>query len=150
MCPDTPSMRAIQFSKRVKGIGRLALWANAFAAFAVLLFDFQSGGHGEMGSFYHHYLIRIVLFTGWGIATGVGLMQAWRWARISALIFSGLLAAGGILGFVALLRAPAEGTYSWQVLLARVAIGSFAVVPIAVGTRWLIFFRRPEVKAYFQ
>lgn len=150
MCPDTPSIRAIQFSKRVKGIGLLAVWANAFPAFAVLLFDFQSGGHGEMGSFYRHYLIRILLFTGWGIATGIGLVRAWRWARFSALIFSGFLAAGGGVALVAFLRLPGSWFFDWKILLARLAIGSFTVIPIVVGTRWLILFRRPEVKAYFQ
>ena len=76
-------------------------------------------------------------------------MRAWRWARISTLIFSGLLAAFGIVGLVALLRMPA-GNISGGMVLASIILPTLLfVIPIVIGYRWLVFFSRTEVKAYF-
>jgi hypothetical protein len=140
---------AINCSEKIRVIGRLAFGVNAFMMFAVLLFDYQSGGHGEMGSFYRANMVWILLFSGWGVATGIGLLRAWRWARISTLIFSGLLAAGGLLAIVALLRAPAGDVFDWTVMISRVAVGLVILIPITVGIWWLVFFSRKDVKAYF-
>jgi hypothetical protein len=84
-------------SGRVRSVGWLAVIGNSFAALGLLMFDYQSGGHGEMGSFYHSNMIWFLGFEAWGFGTGIGLLRAWRWARISTLIFSGLLAAFGNL-----------------------------------------------------
>ena len=104
--------KTADYSAKIKETGRLAIGVNAFVAFAVLLFDYRSGGHGEMGSFYRANMVRILLFTSWGLATGVGLLRAWRWARISTLIFSGLLAALGVLAVVAFLREQGSDNYT--------------------------------------
>ena len=85
----------VDCSGRVRSIGWLAVVGNAFAALGLLMFEYQSGGHGEMGSFYHSYMIGFLGLAAWGVGTGTGLLRAWRWARISTLIFSGLLAAFG-------------------------------------------------------
>ena len=142
-------MTGTECSDKIRVIGRLAVGINAFMMFGVLLFDFQSGGHGEMGSFYHANLPWILLFSGWGVATGLGLLQAWRWARISALTFWGLLAAAGLLGFVALLRVPGGGAFDWEVLISRAVLGLVTLIPIASGVWWLVFFNRKDVKTYF-
>lgn len=137
-------------SPRVKLAGRFAIAGNGVAALSILLFDYQSGGHGEMGSFYHSILLWIFLFAGWGVATGIGLLQAWRWARISALIFSALLALGGILGVVAFLGMPAGGLSGGAVLIFRVVSSLLGLIPVAIGLWWLVFFNRKDVKEYFQ
>lgn len=103
-----------------------------------------------MGSFYHDNMVWTLLFACWGLATGIGLLRAWRWARISTLIFSGLLAAFGILGIVAFLLTPGEGVSGWTLMILSTASTLLFVIPIAVGLRWLLFFTRKEVKAYFQ
>jgi hypothetical protein len=77
-------------------------------------------------------------------------LRAWRWARISTLIFSGLLAALGILAVVALLRTPAGDVSGWQLLMLRAVAALFFLSPAALGTWWLVFFNRKQVKAYFQ
>jgi len=147
---DPPITVTVDCSAKVKVTGRLAIAANAFAAFAVLLFDYQSGGHGEMGSFYRANMVSILLFSGWGLATGIGLLRAWRWARISILIFSGLLAALGILAVVALLRMPAGDVSGWTLAILRTISTLLSLLPTALGAWWLVFFSRKEVKAYFQ
>jgi hypothetical protein len=71
-----------------------------------------------------------------------------RWARISTLIFSGLLAVFGILGMVAFLRMPAGNISGGMVLAGRILPTLLFVIPIVIGYRWLVFFSRTEVKAY--
>jgi hypothetical protein len=139
----------VDFSGKVKATGLLSVAGNAFAVFGILMVDFQSGGHGEMGSFYYHNTLWILLFGGWGLATGIGLLRAWRWARISTLIFSGLLAAFGILGVGAFLRMPG-GSISNGDMILRIVLTLLFLIPIALGLWWLVFFTRKDVKAYFQ
>jgi len=134
---------------RVKSVGWLAVVGNSFTALGLLMFDYQSGGHGEMGSFYHSNMIWFLSFAAWGCATGIGLLRAWRWARISTLIFSGLLAAFGIVGMVALLRMPAGNISGDMVLVSMVLPALLFLIPIVIGYRWLVLFSRTEVKAYF-
>lgn len=102
-----------------------------------------------MGSFYHAIGGWILLFAGWGLATGIGLLRAWRWARFSTLVFSGLLAAFGILAVVAFLRnflMHGNGVSGWELMIWTLLF----LVPVALGVRWLIFFTRKDVRAYFQ
>ena len=105
---------------------------------------------GEIGRFYHDTMGWTFLFCGWGLATGIGLLRAWRWARVSTLIFSGRLGAIGILGIVGFLLMPAGDDSGWTLILLRTATTLLFLIPIVVGLRWLFFFTRKEVKAYFQ
>jgi hypothetical protein len=135
----------VDCSEKIKLTGHLAVACNAFAAFGILVFDFQSGGHGEMGSFYHSIIGWVLLFAGWGVATGIGLLRAWRWARISTLIFSGLLAAAfSILGVMIFLHSLRDGLSAGDLTIL------LFLIPIAIGVWWLVFFTRKDVKAYFQ
>ena len=136
-------------SGKVRSVGWLAVVGNPFAVLGLLMFDYQSGGHGEMGSFYHSNMIWFLVFAAWGFGTGIGLLRAWRWARISTLIFSGCLAAFGILGVVAFLRMPAGNISGGMALAVRILPTLLFVIPIVIGYRWLVFFSRAEVKAYF-
>jgi len=77
-------------------------------------------------------------------------LRAWRWARISTLIFSGLLAASGILAVVAFLRTSGSDLSGWQLMLSRAVVILLFLSPTAVGTLLLVLFTRKEVKAYFQ
>jgi len=140
----------VDYFGKVRRTGHLAIISNAFAVFAIYSVEYQSGGHGEIGRFYHDTMVWAFLFSGWGLTTGIGLLRAWRWARVSALIFSGLLAALGILGVVIFLLMPGGGVSGGTLILLRTASTLLFLIPIAVGLRWLFFFRRNEVKAYFQ
>jgi len=100
-----------------------------------------------MGRFYHDNMVWTLSFSGWGLATGIGLLRALRWACISTLIFSGLLA---VLGIVVFLLMPGGDVSGWTLILLRTASTLLFLIPIAVGLRWLFFFSRKEVKAYFQ
>lgn len=135
---------------KVKVTGLLAVAGNAFAVFGIFVMEYQLGGQGEMGSFYHNNMVWTLLLAGWGLATGIGLLRAWRWARISTLIFSGLLAAFGVLGVVAFLSMPGGSISGVKLMIFRTASTLLFFIPIAAGLRWLVFFTRKDVKAYFQ
>ena len=135
---------------KVQATGLVTAAVNGFVMFAILLFEYQSGGHGEMGRFYHDNLVWTLLVTGRGLATGIVLLRAWRWARISTLIFSALLAAFGVLAVFAFLRATVSSLSDWKLMIARTAFAPLFLVPIAAGLWWLVFFTRKEVKAYFK
>lgn len=146
-------MPTVRCSAIVEAVGWLAIGGNASAALGLLLFDYQSGGHGEMGSFYHANMPWFLGFAAWGSATGIGLVRVWRWARISTLIFSGLLTAFGILGvvaFLSMLPGTPTGNLSPSILLAARIVPAFSfMVPTAIGCLCLFFFSRKEVKTYF-
>ena len=137
-------------SARVRNTGRLAVIGSGCIAFGILLFDFQSGGHGEMGSFYHRNLIWVLCFAGCGVATGIGLLRAWPWARISMLILSGLLVASGTLAVVGFLRMPAGNVSGAMLVMSWVSLIVVPLIPIVIGVRWLVFFSRKEVRAHFR
>ena len=140
----------VDYFGKVRRTGYLAIIGNAFAVFAIYSFQYQSGGHGEIGRSYHDTMIWTFLFSGWGLATGIGLLRAWRWARVSTLIFSGLLIPIGILGIVGFLLMPAGDVSGWTLIILRTSSTFVFLIPIAVGLRWLFFFTRKEVKACFQ
>ncbi len=148
MRPTLPMSNPID--GRVKVTGVLAIMCNAFAVFGILAIEFQSGEHGEMARFYHDTMSWTLPIAGWGIATGIGLLRAWRWARISTLIFSGLLAAFGVLGAVASLRAPGGvGTTRGELIILKTVLTLLSLIPTAAGLALLVFFTRNDVRAYF-
>ena len=142
-------MSPVDCSGKVRSIGWLAVIVNAFAALGLLMEDYQSGGHGEMGSFYRGNMIWFLCFAAWGLVTGIGLLRAWRWARFSTLTFSGLLAAFCLVAEVGFLRMPAGNVSGGTLLASRILSTLFFLIPIVIAYRWLVFFSRKEVKTYF-
>ena len=103
-----------------------------------------------MANFYADSMVWTFPVAGWGLATGIGLLRAWRWARISTLIFSAPLAAFGVLETVASLRMPGDvDTPRWELIMFKTGLTLLDLIPIAAGIAWLVFFTRKDVKAYF-
>jgi hypothetical protein len=149
MGPTLPTNSTIDGKVKVTGI--LAITCNAFFVFGFFALEFRSGGHGEMANFFANSMVWTFPFAGWGIVTGIGLLRVWRWARISTLIFSGLLAAFGIAETVAsLLMAGDVDTPRWELIMFKTFLILLDLIPIAAGIAWLVFFTRKDVKAYFQ
>jgi hypothetical protein len=148
MRPNLPTN--ITIDGRVKVTGILAIACNAFFVFGILALEFQSGGHGEMANFFANSMVWTFPFAGWGIVTGIGLLRVWRWARISTLIFSGLLAAFGIAETVASLHMHGDvDSPRWELIMFKIFLMLLDLIPIAAGVAWLVFFTRKDVKAYF-
>ncbi len=66
------------------------------------------------------------------------------------MIFSGLLAALGILEVVVWLLMPGGGISGGKLMIFRTATTLLFIIPTAVGLWWLVFFTRKDLKAYFQ
>ena len=98
------------------------------------------------------FMIALSLF---GIATGIGLVYLRKWARISILIWGGLLVFFGGIGIpIAYLtsfsptpNAPALPAESMQAVrwILLVIYG----MPLLIGVCWLILFNRKSVKTQF-
>jgi hypothetical protein len=149
MGPNLPTNSTIDGKVKVTGI--VAITCNALFVFGFFAFEFQSRGHGEMANFFANSMVWTFPFAGWGIVTGIGLLRVWRWARISTLIFSGLLAAFGVAEAVASLLMPGDvDTPRWELIMFKTFLILLDLIPIAAGIAWLVFFTRKDVKAYFQ
>jgi hypothetical protein len=137
-------------SKKIRDIGRQAIGANVVILLMTLLTLEQVGipAIGEIGHFVHDATFVVIPFTIWGLATGIGLVQAWRWARISMLIFGGLLALFLSIPAGALLLMPGRGI-GWQESLSLRIVGFVLLFPPVLTAQWHLYFLRNDVRAYF-
>lgn len=136
-------------SQRVRNIGRVVIVVSALTMIGGCL-QVGNPAIGEMGPSMHASAIAFVCCGAWGIGTGIGLLRAWRWARISMLVFSSLLAALGMLCVVAFLFMPNGDMSGWSLILLKMFCFSFVLIPTGLGALWLIYFTRSNVKAHFQ
>jgi hypothetical protein len=101
-------------------------------------------------------IIAIVFFIGpamWGIASAIGLFRLRRWARISTLIFAGILIFFGIVSplfVLAMPTLPTPGIDPTVMAGVKIAISGFYLLLAAVGGWWMIYLTRPRVIAQFQ
>jgi hypothetical protein len=89
-----------------------------------------------------------------GIVTSIGLFRLRNWARISILIFSGLLAFMAVCSILGTLFIPfpasaGSGANPAIVTGVKVVLASFWTVLAAICIWWLVLFTRVGVKAQF-
>ncbi len=89
-----------------------------------------------------------------GIFTGVGVLRLKSWARISALVWSGITAAicGFGLAFLTFIPLPTPASSPTPVSImafVRVTTGLFYAVPLGIAIWWLILFNRNGIAAQF-
>ena len=130
----------------------LVLLFACFMAFAALFVPSQPA----QPPFVRHVLVGLVAvyfaFAIWGIASGVGLLLLKKWARISILVFSGILVLCTLpaLVFVPFLPMPQTADSPGEFVLAfKIGMTLFYGVFAAVGGGWLYFFNRQTVKKQF-
>lgn len=94
--------------------------------------------------------IVFIVAGAWGMATGIGILRRWRWARISVLIFAGLIAYEGanfapVLAFIRTpVRRGALPLEEPRLLLFCIGIGV-----AAVGIWWIALFSGKRSKEFF-
>ena len=90
---------------------------------------------------------------GFLIWSGVGVIRLRKWARISLLVFSGMMLFFGIIGiFVisfAFLLAPLPGPAGAKAVILAALVLIYGI-PIALAVWWMIFLTRPGVVAQFE
>ncbi|HEX8765911.1 MAG TPA: hypothetical protein VF740_12160, partial [Candidatus Acidoferrum sp.] len=109
----------------------------------------------DIGSILIGEAIFVFAFAGWGLATGIGLIYLKRWARISILIFAGILAFFSlfsivVLAFIPIPDAPNSNLPSNFTSIVRVGMGLFYGAFGVLGGFWLYFFNKRSAKAQFQ
>jgi hypothetical protein len=88
----------------------------------------------------------------WGVATSIGLFLLKRWARLSILVFSVLLALMGVFSVPMMLLMPlppTPGTDAGTLAYFRFGIAGFYFLLSAIGVWWFILFTRRSVKEQF-
>lgn len=97
-------------------------------------------------------LLFVMAVAVFGILTGVGLFRLKSWARISALVWAGIIALFSALILLFLPFIPLPETSAGQSVpaahlkaLMYLAYG----IPLIVGIWWLILFTRPGIRAQF-
>lgn len=97
----------------------------------------------------------IFAFAAWGLASGIGLLYLKRWARISLLVFAGILAFISLFSalFAAFIPLPINNDPNLPAnfsSLMRVGLGLFYGAFAVLGAFWLYFFNKQSVKAQFK
>jgi hypothetical protein len=100
----------------------------------------------------------MVAFAIWGIATGINLFHLREWARISMLVFSGVLLVISLPGIVMMLLVPfpappdVADPQLMQRVMAATRIGMIVVYGLlaALGGWWLYWFNSRAVKDQFR
>jgi hypothetical protein len=97
-------------------------------------------------------LLFFMAVAGFGIFTGVGLFRLKSWARISALVWAGIIAffSALILLFLPFIPLP-ETSAGQSVPAAHLKVLMYLAygIPLVVGIWWLILFTRPGIRAQF-
>lgn len=137
-------------SQKVKKLGWELFACSVFALLSGLISIGNLGNEGEIGRFAHAMIPVFLCMVAWALATGIGLLRSWRWARISMLIFSSFPIVLGILIAVGLLLLPKGDMSRLNVLVLKAVAVPLDLIPIAIGIRWFNYFRRDNVKAYFR
>ena len=136
-------------SKKLKDIGVFVIIGSGFALLGGA-FHFNMLPMGEIGNFVYYISPYVCCMGAWGLATGIGLLRAWRWARISMLVFSSLIAAYGAIGVVAFLFMPNGDMSGWPLFLLKTGASIYWLFHVAIGVWWFRYFTRNNVKDYFQ
>lgn len=98
-----------------------------------------------------------VLFGGWGIASGVGLLNLREWSRISVIVFSILLLALSVPGFLMMFlvklpipaNSPDPQTTDRMMAIARLGgAGVYALLSV-LAVMGLLYFNSKSVKSEF-
>jgi len=90
-----------------------------------------------------------------GLFTGVGLLRLEKWARISALVWSGITATicALTISFVAFIPFPelpnTPNTPANLLIYARIATVAFYGLPLVIAIWWLILFNRKKIATQF-
>ena len=148
--------RSENMPEKMKDTATLVIVISAFGLLGGIL-SARVPPMGEMGDFMYVSARVTVCLGVWGLATGIGLLHKWRWARISMLIFGGILVSCGILPPLVMMLPLEDGKFvGWAALWTRQsilikALGlALLLVVLAGGVRWWKYFRCKSVKSYFR
>ena len=103
----------------------------------------------ELGRFGHWFAPVLMIVSIWGVATGIGLRRAFRWAWISMLVFGGILAVSCSFLIMLYVLMPGGEMQWWHALLMKAVCVLVVLPPAALGLWCLTFFLRANIKSFF-
>jgi hypothetical protein len=141
----------------------LTLLSGAF----MILAYFLTPATDSMPAFTRYSLVIMSFFmlglASWGIATGINLLQLREWARISMIVFSGLLLVMAVPGLLMMLVMPfpmpqgsavpagvAAPQMESMMTAVRVGMAVFYALLSVLGGWWLYFFLSRPVREHFR
>ena len=95
----------------------------------------------------------LVAFAAMGLTTGVGLLKLRPWARVSMLVFGGIMAAMCLAAGLSIAALPLVATANLDPRAARMLrpmLGVIYGVPFLIGVWWLVQFNRRATKEAFE
>ena len=109
----------------------------------------------DVGSILIVEAVLVFGFGGWGLSTGIGLIYLKQWARISLLIYAGILVCLSLPAAALMFVVPFPNTNDPNLpsnfaSVMRVGMGIFYGAFAALGGFWLYFFNKRTVKVQFQ
>src|SRR5215472_9013341 len=109
----------------------------------------------NLGPFAFFDSLMLFGFGGWGLATGIGLIALKRWARISTLVFAGILVFVSLPAAVLITVIPLPNNSNPNLpsnfmSIMRIGMVLFYFAFSALGGFWLYFFNKRAVKVQFQ
>lgn len=151
MEPSPQPKAASDCSEKVKEMGRVVTPVCAIMLlFSIIGYRQTIPAMGELGHFMHDSCEVLLFFALWGLPTGIGLTRAWRWTRISMLLFAVPLGVSGILSAGIFLFHPVVPMPLWEQIVFRTIFVSLCAIPGVAGVRLSLYFMRADVKAYFR
>jgi hypothetical protein len=131
----------------------LVLLLAGFGVLGIAVAPVRETQFHYMKYFMWFFIASLVAMAGWGIASGVGLVQLRNWARISILVFGGLLLFVGLPNLLIIpfipLQQPTDLPDTFA-LGVRIFLVAFFGMMAGVGMWWVVFFNRKAVRAQFQ
>jgi hypothetical protein len=108
----------------------------------------------HLGTFVAAEAVFIFGFGGWGLASGIGLLHRKQWARISLLIFAGILVfislpAALLMAFIPLPTGDDPNLPANFAPILRVSLSLFYALFAVLGIFWLYFFNKRSIKLQF-
>lgn len=91
-------------------------------------------------------------FVAWGISSGIGLLQLRPWARISMIVYSGLMISFCVIPMAIFLFVPiprVEGVTANFGMMVRGFLELFYGFFVALGAFWIYFFNKRSTKVQF-
>ena len=139
------------------GSGATLLWgASMFLAVSLARAQASQPRFLRYGTYFLGMLL--VGFAAWGIASGVGLLRLREWARISLLLFSGLLLVCSLPALIMFIVMPIPmppnannpELFRQTIVGMRVFMGVFNGLLIALSAFWLWFLNTRTTKERFK
>jgi hypothetical protein len=136
------------------GSGLTLLWA-----FLLIFGLFAMAAQESQPKFVQYFMVALVIImfamSGWGIASGVGILRRQEWARISIMIFSGIMLIFTLPGLLMIpfipMQPPAQGNLPSALFTGiKIGIGMFYALLSALGAWWLYFFNKKGTREEFK